>query len=138
MRSIKFLSHTADVKIRLQASSEEELLKAGMEAIHGLLLPDACANFNTAEVTEEVHIQAPDKTALLVDFLSDVLSASHYEKAVFCDFEVKKWRENDLEAILKGEKVDRFVEDIKAITYHEAEVIRDENGNWESILIFDI
>ncbi|MGE5443248.1 MAG: archease [Ignavibacteriales bacterium] len=45
---------------------------------------------------------------------------------------------HSLEAILRGFTASSFDEDIKAVTYHEAEVKETEDGKWETMIVFDI
>jgi SHS2 domain-containing protein len=139
MHSIHFLEHTADVRVQLKGDSFEELLCAGMEVLFRLLHPGACESFEEPEVEEKVDLRSFDRTALLVDFLSEVLTASYTHKAVFCDAEIAtQVEENVLRATLKGKKVQYFAEDIKAVTYHEAMVKQGREGKWETIVVLDI
>jgi SHS2 domain-containing protein len=60
------------------------------------------------------------------------------DKAVFCDVEVIQLTETSFEASVSGVNVEHFVEDLKAVTYHEAEVRQTDDGYWETMIIFDI
>jgi SHS2 domain-containing protein len=42
-----------------------------------------------------------------------------------------------LDAELEGHPVVRFGEDVKAVTYHEADV-QERNGLWSTTLVFDV
>jgi len=46
--------------------------------------------------------------------------------------------ETEIEVKVFGRKVEEFEEDIKAVTYHEAEVKKNEKGEYETMLVFDI
>lgn len=85
-----------------------------------------------------VFIEAVDRTALLVDFLNEILAMSQINKEIYNKVEFSEFRETALRAELLGYKTDEFKEDIKAVTYHEAEIKQNEKGEWETILIFDI
>jgi SHS2 domain-containing protein len=41
-------------------------------------------------------------------------------------------------ATIKGNRVSYFDEDIKAVTYHEAAVKQNNEGQLETVIIFDI
>jgi SHS2 domain-containing protein len=138
MHSIQFLEHTADVRVRLEGDTFQELLSAGMEVIHRLLRPGACASIGAPEITETIDVESNDRTGLLVDFLSEVLTASYTHKAVFCDVEMAYLGDHLLRATLKGKQVQYFSKDIKAVTYHEAAVERTPQGSWSTIVILDI
>ncbi len=50
----------------------------------------------------------------------------------------KKFSDNELEAEIFGQKVERFGEDIKAVTYHDLEIHQNTEGEWEATVLFDI
>ena len=75
---------------------------------------------------------------MLVDFLNEVLYDAYANKAVFQAVEFEVFEKNKLKGKIFGYKVKKgFDKDIKAVTYHGAE-IKKTDGNFEVILIFDI
>ncbi len=70
--------------------------------------------------------------------MSEVLTYTYEEKAIFSKVEFIKLEDKELSGIVYGENVQGFDEDIKAVTYHEAEVKKNKKGNWETIIVFDI
>ncbi|MEK7192164.1 MAG: archease, partial [Patescibacteria group bacterium] len=74
----------------------------------------------------------------LVDFLSEALALSHIHKEIYNKVIFRKFSPNSLEADLEGAPAEFFDEDIKAVTYHEADVKKDAKGNWSAAIIFDI
>lgn len=143
MRSFELLSHTADLRLKASGDSLEELFHAALQGMAKIIKDDFCQNYgsqikNYEKVEKKISISATDRTTLLIDFLSEVLTVSQTEKVVFCDVNFEKLTEMELAAKVKGTKVDEFDEDIKAVTYHEAEVKKNKNGQWETIIILDI
>ena len=138
MKRWKFLPHTADVRLYVEADTLEELYSAAVLAMNEILREDSCSDDSEYGTQEELSIKSFDSTTLFIDFLSDVLTLSHQLKALFCKVEMISLDNNQLEARIYGKKVPEFHDDIKAVTYHEAEVKINKNGNWESIVIFDI
>jgi SHS2 domain-containing protein len=138
MYTITHLPHTADLRLHLQADSLEELFAAGVEALQQQLQPAGCQGGGPYPLRHALQLQSVDTTVLLVDFLSEVLTLSHEEKAVFCVLEIQQLNETAIAAQIAGRPADGFAEDIKAVTYHEAEVRQNEAGKWETMLIFDI
>lgn len=134
----EYLSHTADVKIRLCAETLPELFQLGLESLNQLLQPNFTASNYKGSLTENISLDAADTTALLIDFLSEVLTFSQVYKAIFFDFTIDSMTDCTLIGTINGTKVDFFQEDVKAVTYHEAEVTINDRGNWETIIIFDI
>lgn len=139
MKRYSFHGHTADVRLVAEGSTREELFLAALEGMNSLLRKRGCAA-ERARCTHEsvISLDAPDATALLVDFLSEALSLSHQENVVFCQVDFSRLEETSLTAIMCGCPVDAFDEDIKAVTYHEANIVQNEDGAFQTTIIFDI
>lgn len=145
MRSHKFLSHVADVRLKIEGDSIEELFLAAIEGMGNLIKKDICnpapeQNEHEEEglLKEKIEISSTDPTALLIDFLSEVLTYTQVNKAVYCKVKIEKINNNFLSGTILGKHVDNFDEDIKAVTYHEAEIKKNEAGNFETVIVFDI
>lgn len=138
MKSLEYLPHIADVRMRIQGSSEEELFSVGMEGIGRILKKDVFENTRQANEFVEISLVSVDMTTLLVEFLNEVLMFSHTQKAVFFDVAIQHISEKEIRAKIKGCKVEAFDEDIKAVTYHEAQVEKNETGMLETIIVLDI
>lgn len=129
-----FDEHTADVRMRVSGKNRKELFRdalAGMTALARPLHPGA-------PVVRGVALEAPDATALLVDFLNEALLLMYTRSEAYALVEFEQLDEHSLKASLAGSAVERFEEDIKAATYHEARVARDASGLWSTTIIFDI
>ena len=46
--------------------------------------------------------------------------------------------DHQLQATFQGFPASVFAEDIKAVTYHEAQVVREGSGTWSTTVIFDL
>ena len=146
MRRYEFVGHIADARMKISGDSLEELFAAGMEGMFEFAKTGCCSDFATpnppaggeGRVSEIIKITSADTTALLVDFLSELLTLSHEKKAVFCRVKFMKLTETELEAEVSGAPVDSFDEDIKAVTYHEANIVKTPSGVYETNIVFDI
>ncbi|MCB0567439.1 MAG: archease [Phaeodactylibacter sp.] len=138
MYTIDYLSHTADIRLQLRADSREELFRAGFEAMNQIIRPDACRKPCPCLINQTIELNSVDNTTLLIDFLSDVLTLAHEHKAVFCELNFQEIGASHLRASIGGRPANGFEEDIKAVTYHEANVHQNAEGQWETFLIFDI
>lgn len=131
----EFLEHTSDVRVRVSGATLEELFADAVRALFAAL--EAVGASDAQPVTWRVSVDSVDRTALLVDFLSDVLVQAHVRRVVFRDVRFVRLTETELEAELQGVAAAEFGEDVKAVTYHEADV-RMENGRWQTMLVFDL
>lgn len=138
MGRYEFLSHVADIRLRVEAPDKGEAFAAAMEGMSQLLKHGLCQEEPLPAVTLQMNLKAPDITCLLIDFLSEVLSLSHIHHAVFCNAQFHMLTDKELSATVSGSPVPDFETDIKAVTYHEANLHRNKDGQWETIIIFDI
>ena len=134
MKQYEILEHKADLKIRAFGKTKEELF---LNALRGMTESQKGEDLK-GWVKKEIKIKSPDLSALLVDFLSEALYLSQINKEIYSSVEFKKFTETRIEGKLIGQKVERFGEDIKAVTYHSLEVNQKEDGSWEATVLFDI
>ena len=137
MRNYSFIGHTADVRLLLEASTLQELFQAALEGMAFLIQPVQPTQQEPEQVLE-VTLQAQDTTTLLIDFLSEVLTLSHIYCSVFLRAECIELTPTHIRAKIFGMKVNHFDKDVKAVTYHETNVIKNQNGNFETVVVFDI
>lgn len=138
MRSHRLVSHTADARAEIAGDGLRELFRAALEALGELQTGEPAASPAPATVRETVQIEAADATALLVDFLSEALTRSLARRAVFTDAGFESLDEHRVSATLLGRPVEGFARDVKAVTYHEAEIERDAGGVCRTRLVFDV
>ncbi|MEK7123435.1 MAG: archease [Patescibacteria group bacterium] len=133
-KKFEILEHTADLKIRSFGKTKEDLFKNslfGMSFVQKTELPAG------EKIFIKLKIESADAAALLIDFLSEVLTQSQINRAVFYNADFSKLSDTELEAEIKGVKIAEFDEDIKAVTYHGAEIVQ-KDGVYEATVIYDI
>ncbi len=139
MKRYTILEHTSDIRLKLEASTLEELFAIALEGMTSIIKPDILVKKEAGQaVHETIKLSSSDGTALLIDFLSEVLTLGHINKAAYDTVTFTKLTETELQAKLSGVIVSSFDEDIKAVTYHEAYVKKNEAGRYESLIIFDL
>ena len=132
--------HTADVRLLVRAASVEALFADavfGMYAVMRAAMGDDEGN-GTSPVARTIAVDdSADTTALLVDFLNEVLHRAQVARERFTSVDFTRFDERSLTAQLTGIAPASFEEDVKAVTYHEAEVRRD-GIDWTTMLVFDL
>ena len=133
----KMLEHTADVRMLVRGDSLEELFS---DAVYGMMeiLKPKKNEVQKQPIQRTIALEASDTTALLIDFLNEVLLSAHINKEMYDEVIFKTLSQRSLEANLRGFDSLSFGEDIKAVTYHEADVKKTEDGTWETMIVFDI
>ncbi len=136
--SFEILPHTADVRLKIIAPSIEALFCDALRGMNEVIKPGFCERKIMAEIKERIVIEAQDVSALLVDFLSEILTQTHIQHAVFCKAEFLKLDEVSLEANIYGIQSSQIEKDIKAVSYHECEIKKNDDGLYETVIVFDV
>lgn len=135
MKRFEFLEHTADLKIQIWGRTREGLFSNALLAMASALW----AKVKQKEVkVHDVKIKSSNLATLLVEFLSEVLYLTQVNKVLYKKVKFTKLTNREIEAKLFGQKVERFGEDIKGVTYHDLEVQRRKDEIWEARVLFDI
>ncbi len=132
----EILEHTADIRVRVHAATLEELFADALAAMTEILGPTESGTGHADTIA--VSIEAPDITALLIDFLNEVLLETALRKTAFPDVAVHHITETSITGTLSGQRFASLRRDIKAVTWHEADVRRNRNQEWETMIVFDI
>jgi len=134
MEKFEILPHTADLKIRVFGSSQEELF---LNALLGM--SESMRAEELGEKTErEIEVASPDLAVLLVDFLSETLYFSQVYREVYSSASFSEFSDKQIKGRLIGHKVKNFGEDIKAVTFHNLKIQQRDSGIWEAVVLFDI
>lgn len=134
----EFLPHTADIRMRISGSDPADLFNAGLRGMAAVLKGNICSNSDRPVKEIEISVTSSDHTALLIDFLSEVLTLSYTGHTVYCTARFSMIEEAELKGRLYGYPVDLWDEEIKAVTYTEARVHRAPDGTLNSNVVFDI
>lgn len=137
-QGFEILEHTADLRIKVWGKTKEELFKNALRGMTHVQKPESRIKNHKSRIVKTIAIESADLTALLIDFLSEALTQSQINRAVFYNVKFLKFSDTSLEAKIEGIEVDEFDEDIKAVTYHEAEVKQNPEGVYETKIVFDI
>ena len=139
MKSFQLLPHTADTRLSVTGKTMEELFQFALEGMAYIQKRRFCDQQHGLYFAEDiVQVKSGDITTLLIDFLSEVLTLSNINKTVYCSMLFHKFSNNELKATIKGNRVNYFDEEIKAVTYHEAEVKKNQRDQFETTIVFDI
>lgn len=131
-----FHNHTADIQMQVTGKTLKKIFEDACLGMVKLINPVAGSTKKISQRT--IQMDAPDPTALLIDFLNEVLRLmqTHYE--VYSQITFQTLSKTHLKATLSGYPIKAFKRDIKAATYYQANLIKDKNGLWQCIIVFDI
>lgn len=137
----KFLEHTADVKMKVWSNNLKDLFNQAFKGLMNCIIPQN-PNYS-GQIRRLIIFSSNDFANLLIDFLNEILTLSQiykeiYQKINFIHFPENSHKNLFIEAEIIGQEIDKFAKDIKAITYHNANLIKNEKGEWEITIVFDI
>ena len=90
-------------------------------------------------VTRDIRVDAVDPNSLLVSFLSEVLTHTDMEGAVFIRAAFDALGDNFLEGKITGIPVDNMEREIRAVSYDTVEITKNhETGLYESEITFEV
>jgi SHS2 domain-containing protein len=131
----ELLEHPGDIKLRVWATSLGQLFAYAAQGMMSYLFGAEIGQIR-AEPREVVQVEAPDREALLVDWLSELLYRAASEHHAYVDFRIDEVGDRRLSATAGIAPADA-VDDIKGVTHHEL-AIREREGGWEATVVFDI
>lgn len=136
--SWRLLDHTADLGMDVEGSSLEEVFACAGRAIFELM-----AELDAVEirVSRDLVVEGTDLADLWVNFLREALYLRSGEGLLIKDVRIRRLSDTALTATLSGEAYDssrhELNMEIKAATYHQAEIVRTPKG-WKGRVIFDV
>jgi SHS2 domain-containing protein len=132
----EILEHTADVGLRLEGATLEEVFQAageGFATLQGAWFPGVGEE-------REVEVRAVDNPGLLVAWINELLYMQEAEDAVFGGFHVKQSADGALQAVVRiAPRAERELEavGVKAATYHRLRLERG-SGGWTADVYLDV
>jgi len=135
----ELFEHTADIGIRGYGKTIEESFEEAAKAMTSILV-----DLDTIEEkkTMIVEAEADSLEKLLFEWLNEILAQIDIEGMIFKKFKITKMSENKLEAELTGEELNpekhHTKTQVKAATYSQLKVYKNENGLWVSQCIVDV
>ena len=114
----------------------KDLFFDGIQGLYAVMQPVKAGK--NLEVNLSVHLKGLDRTVLFIDFLNEVLSNSLINRCVYDTIITFHYNDSYLEAALSGFKVRSFSTEVKAVTFHEAEIREAASGMFQTTFILDI
>ncbi len=127
--------HRGELQIRIDAPSLPALFveagRALAEVMRGTPLEPPSA------WSDDVVVTAEDREALLVEWLNDLIFRSEVSKVLFTDFQITHLTDRQLVATIRGTRLARLRNPVKAATYH-ALSIAERDGGVTATVILDV
>lgn len=135
MKEYELLEHTADLKIKAYGKDLPELFSNILKGMFENCRP--ILDNSQSSIDRKINIKSENLEALLIDFLSEALYLSDVNNEVYFQSNFKILTNNKLIGKIVGKKVERLGLEIKAVTWYDLKV-KKENNLWTAVVLFDI
>jgi len=129
------LEHTADVALRVYGRDLQELFIHAAEGMFHLI--GDCERDAPPYFEDDFRLEAPDREALLIDWLNELLYLSETQDVCYYAFEIRDLSSTSLDARVSGNSFALHKREIKAATFHELRIEEMPNG-LEVTIVFDM
>jgi SHS2 domain-containing protein len=134
----RLITHTADLGIEVRGKDLPDLFVQAGWAFFDIMME---ARRIDLKQERTINVTAPDREALLVAWLGELLYLFETQHLVFGKFLIQSMTPQSLRALGSGELFDlkkhHLKSTIKAVTYHQLR-IWEEKGGWRARVIFDL
>jgi SHS2 domain-containing protein len=128
----RWVEHTGELEVEIEATSEREVFEAGFEAMRELL---ADAGGPPLPPTP-VQLEAPDRAALLADWLGEIAFLAESEGLVPERLGELELTDGGLRASIEG-TLGAPPHLVKGATYHRLALERTDGG-WRATVVLDV
>ena len=129
------IEHTADRALKIYGRNLEELLLNAARGLNSLMNADG--NLNSTPISKSIELEAMDTESLLVEWLSELAYWAEAEMLVFSKFDLQNVSPTRVKALIYGNRVTQMENHIKAVTYHNLEIVKTKTGV-EATVVFDV
>lgn len=124
----KEIDHGGDIGIEAWGESTERVLENVTLGLFSLMTHGGVS----ARAERELAVEAGSDEELLVDWLSEVITAASTHGEVYCETEIRSSGPHSVHGVVRGEPVDprrhEFRFEVKAATYHRLMFERGKTG----------
>ena len=137
-KDFEFIDHTADIGITAYGADMKQIFANAARGLFSII-----TNLDNVASTKKLDIQviAPDREALLLQWLNELIYLFETRKMLFSRFEITVITDTEVKAKAFGEKINlkkhELKTQVKATTYHMLKIEQNELG-WTAQVIFDV
>jgi SHS2 domain-containing protein len=133
------LDHTADLAIRVEGSSVEDLFRNAAMALMRILVS---GDSSSEPLSTGISVSGQDLTDLMVRWLGEILYLFAGDERVVTGVTIRHVGPEKLEATVSSVPLDprghEIHTEVKGVTYHKAEVVEQPSGEWTAVVILDV
>jgi SHS2 domain-containing protein len=128
-----FEEHRGELEIRIDGPTLEAVFAEAGRALAEVM--DATPLEAPVGLSEDVVVDAPDREALLVEWLNELVYRSEVERAIFTELEIGRLSGHRLVATIRGTRVAALRNPVKAATYHGLSIAENAGGITAKVIL---
>jgi SHS2 domain-containing protein len=130
-----FDEHRGEVRLRIDAPTLNDVFEEAARALCELMAGDLAAGADGEEI--RVSLRAPDRDALLCEWLNELVYLSETRKQVFPEARVERVDDREIAATLHVATPRVLKTPVKAATMHDL-YVRRAGDAWEASIVLDV
>ena len=131
--SFAFLPHVGEVTLQLRGATVTEILEQAALGLAQLSLSGHATSGH--ELTHEIRLDAPDREALLVDWLNELLFLAERHRWLPSRIEIHEATDTHLRATVHGPVLRQAPSLVKAATWHGLRFDLHDGGYQAEVLL---
>lgn len=128
------IEHTADWALRAHGARLPDLFVNAATGMYDLM---ADLSGMTPSLERAIQVKGVDAEALLVHWLNELVYHTEMDGEVFCEFHIASLEPTHLRATVRGNTGIELKKQIKAVTFHNLQIISTDTG-YEVTIVFDV
>jgi SHS2 domain-containing protein len=128
------IEHTADWALQVSGADFSALLQNAAQGMLKLIHAEAGTGPGEKKV---IRLQASDPESLLVTWLEELLFFIEVHNVTFTSFDVQADGYTQLTAVVNEVPLQRVEKEIKAVTYHNLKIQKNQGG-FTTTIVFDV
>ena len=137
MANYEVVDHTADWALRVWGHNLADFMLNAAIGMNSLMSGAPSASLEQEPITRILTLDAFDSETLLVDWLTELAYFAEMEQLIFPTITLSNITPTHLEANIQGGIIPELAKHIKAVTYHNLEIIETDDG-LETTIVFDV
>ncbi len=141
-KDYEIIEHTADIGLKVFGKTKKELFQNAARGMFFLITGSSIFPGQKNRQSWTVKCEASNIEDLMVSWLSELLYIHNTDFVIFDNFIFKCLSSYFVQAEVWGTKIKEYPyhieKEIKAITYHRLQIFKNEKGQWEANIVFDI
>jgi|LDZU01.1.fsa_nt_gi SHS2 domain-containing protein len=141
-KDYKIIEHMADVGLKVFGETKKRLFENAARGMFFIITGSSGFDKQGNKKYWNIKCEASNMEELLVEWLSELLYIHSTDFVFLNNFIIESLTDNNLKAKSSGIKINespfQIEREIKAVTYHDLQVSKNEKGYWETTVIFDI